>query len=194
MRYRLAAVLLLLLAGSAAAGSIRGTCDVLFLASSTLHDFSGTARSRPFAAPIVMDGEGKAVLPAVEVEFPVAEMRTGNDSRDGKMREMFQVDRHPVIRAVARDIDADSLRERMRKERGGKVPLAVSLAIRGVERKIQATAGNWKEEGVGFTFDVEFPVSLREFGLDPPSVLGIIRVGDRVDVKGSFAVTVQGTP
>jgi hypothetical protein len=188
-------VLLALLAGTAAAGSgIQGTCDVRFRASSTLHDFSGSARSRPFAAPIAKNGEGKATLPAVELEFPVADMRTGNDSRDGKMREMFQADRYPVIRAAARDLDADSLRERMRKERGGTVPLTVFLAIRGMERKIQATAGNWKEERERFSFDVEFPVSLREFGLEPPSVLGIIRVADRVDVKGSITVTVQGAP
>jgi hypothetical protein len=188
-------VLLALLAGTAAAGSgIQGTCDVRFRASSTLHDFSGSARSRPFAAPIAKNGEGKETLPAVELEFPVADMRTGNDSRDGKMREMFQADRYPVIRAAARDLDADSLRERMRKERGGTVPLTVFLAIRGMERKIQATAGNWKEERERFSFDVEFPVSLREFGLEPPSVLGIIRVADRVDVKGSITVTVQGAP
>jgi hypothetical protein len=194
LKYRLAALLLALLAGSAVAGSIQGTCDVLFLATSTLHDFSGTARSRPFTAPLAADGAGKAVLPALVLEFPVADMRTGNDSRDGKMREMFQADRHPVIRAVARDVDAESLRERMRKDRNGKVPLPVFLDIRGMERKIQATAGNWKETGEQFSFDVEFPVSLREFGLAPPSVLGIIRVADRVDVKGNVTGTVRGSP
>jgi hypothetical protein len=120
-------------------------------------------------------------------------MKTGNDSRDEKMREMFQSDRHPVIRAVARDIDADKARERMRKDPGGKTPLEVTLAIRGVERKVQATAGNWKEDGDRVAFDVEFPVSLREFDLKAPSVLGLIRVGDRVVVKGTFALTVQGT-
>ena len=194
MRFRPAAVLLALLAGNAFAGSIRGTCDVRFLASATLHDFSGTARCRPYSADLARDGAGKTVLPSVEVEFPVVDMRTGNDSRDVKMREMFQADRHPSIRAAARDVDAESLRERLRKERDGKVPLTVFLSIRGVEREIRATVGNWKEKGDRFSFDVEFPVSLREFGLDPPSVLGIVRVADRVDVKGSFDVTVQGLP
>jgi len=193
MKCRVAGAILLFLATAAAAGEIRGTCDVRFLGTSTLHDFSGTVRSRPFAAPLSKDAAGKQVLPSVEVEFPVAEMKTGNDSRDGKMREMFESDRHPVIRAVARDVEADKARERMRMDPGEKIPLEVTLAIRGVERKVQATAGNWKEDGDRVAFDVEFPVSLGEFGLKAPTVFGFIRVGDRVVVKGTLALTVQGT-
>lgn len=193
MKVRAAGAVLLFLATAAAAGEIRGTCDVRFLGTSTLHDFSGTVRSRPIAAPLSKDAAGNSILPSVEVEFPVAEMKTGNDSRDEKMREMFQSDRHPVIRAVARDIDADRAREQMRKDPAGKTALEVTLAIRGVERKVQATAGNWKEDGDRVAFDVEFPVSLKEFGLKAPTVLGLIRVGDRVVVKGTFALTVQGT-
>jgi hypothetical protein len=193
VRSRLAILLVALLAAPAYAGGIEGTCDVRFLGTSTLHDFSGTVRSRPFSAPFSRDAAGKSILPSVEMEFPVAEMKTGNDSRDEKMREMFQSDRHPVIRAVARDIDADRARERMRKDPGGKTPLEVTLAIRGVERKVQATAGNWKEDGDRVAFDVEFPVSLKEFDLKAPSVLGLVRVGDRVIVKGTFALTAQGT-
>ena len=193
MKSRLAILLLALLTAPAFAGRIEGTCDVRFLGTSTLHDFSGTVRSRPFSAPFSRDAAGNSILPSVEVEFPVAEMKTGNDSRDEKMREMFQSDRHPVIRAVALDIDADRAREQMRKDPGGKTALEVTLAIRGVERKVLATAGNWKEDGDRVAFDVEFPVSLREFDLKAPSVLGLVRVGDRVVVKGTFALTVQGT-
>ncbi len=194
MRLRVPFVLLVLLSGNASAGSIQGTCDARFLGSSTLHDFSGTVRSRPFAAPISRDVAGNPGLPPVEVEFPVSDMRTGNDSRDEKMRGMFQSDRYPVIRAVAQDLDAGKFRERMRKDPGGKTPLDVTLAIRGVERKIRASAGGWKEEGGKVAFDVEFPVSLKEFELKPPSVLGLIRVGDRIDVKGTFTLTVAESP
>lgn len=194
MRFPLAILLSALLAGTAAAGSIQGACDARFLGTSTLHDFSGTVRSRAFAAAVTRDAAGRIVLPSVEVEFPVAGMRTGNDTRDEAMREMFHSEQHPVVRAAVRDVDAEALRERMRADRAGRTPLPVFLSIRGVEREIQAVAGNWKEEGERFSFDVEFPVSLRDFGLKAPSVLGIIRVGDRVDVKGSVAGTVRETP
>jgi len=194
VRYRLAFLLMFLLSGHALAGSIQGTCDVRFLGTSTLHDFDGTVRSRPFTAAVSRDAAGNPVVPSVELEFPVADMRTGNDSRDGQMREMFQADRFPVIRAVAKDVDAGRFRETLRKAPGGKAPLAVSVIIRGVERKVQATAGNWKEKGDRAAFDIEFPLSLKEHELKAPTVLGLIRVGDRVVVKGTFDLTVQETP
>jgi len=194
VKARLATVFLLLVATSALAGEIRGTCDVRFLVSSTLHDFTGTGRCQPFSAATVRDPAGKTVLPSVVVEVPVAEMKTGNDSRDESMQEMFQSDRHPVIRATARDIDTDRVRESMRKDREGKAPLGISLAVRGVERDIQATASNLKEEGSRLSFDLEFPVSLKEFDLKAPSVLGFIRVADKVLVKGTFALDVSKAP
>jgi len=194
VKARLAAVLLLLLATPSIGGEIRGTCETRFLGSSTLHDFKGTGSCRPFSARLVRDAAGKSVLPSVAVEVPVAGMKTGNDSRDGKMREMFQSDRFPAILATARDIDIDGLRERVRKGREGKTPLEIVLAIRGVERKLQATVGGLKEEGSRVSFDIEFPVSLNDFGLKPPSVLGIIRVADKVVVGGTFALDVSSSP
>jgi len=190
----MACLLFLLLAAPALAEDLQGSCNVRFEATSTLHDFTGTARSRTIAAPIARNAAGRRVIPSVEVVFPVADMRTGNESRDAKMREMFEADRHPLIRAVGRDVDAETFRERMRKDPGGKTPVDATLVIRDVERKVRAAAGNWKEEGGRIAFDVEFPLSLKEFGLKAPTVLGFIRVGDRVVVKGTFTLTVSGTP
>ena len=82
----------------------------------------------------------------------------------------------------------------MGKGREGKSPLDLVLRIRDVERKVRATAGNLKESGERVTFDLEFPVSLGEFDLKPPSVLGIIRVGDKVSVKATFTLTVSRSP
>jgi len=194
VKVRLSTILFLLLSPLAQAGVIQGSCDVRFIGSSTLHDFSGTGRCEPFSAPLVQDAAGKAILPSVVVEVPVAEMKTGNDSRDGSMREMFQADRHPRIRATARDVDTDKVRETMRKDPEGKAPLDISLAIRGVERKIRATAGNLKEEGSRVSFDLEFPLSLKEFDLKAPTVLGFIRVADKVLVKGTFVLDVSQAP
>jgi len=182
------------IATSALAGGIRGTCDVRFAVSSTLHDFTGTGRCQSFSTPLVRDAAGKTILPSVVVEVPVAEMKTGDDSRDGKMREMFQSDRYPMIHATARDIDTDRVRESIRKDREGKAPLDIFLAIRGVERKVQATASNLKEEGTRVSFDLEFPVSVKEFDLKPPSPIFFIRVDDRVVVKGTFALDVSQAP
>jgi hypothetical protein len=174
--------------------TIRGACDVAFLITATLHDVPGSARCLPFEAVLARDPAGRQVIPAVEVDVPVTGMDTRNTTRDGKMREMFLSERFPRIHAAARDVDVERLRVEMGKGREGKAPLDLLLRIRDVERKIPATASNLKETGDRVTFDLEFPVSLGEFDLKPPSVLGIIRVGDKVSVKATFTLTVSRSP
>ena len=171
-----------------------GECDIAFLVPSTLHDVYGSSRCQPFPVRIARDPSGKEVIPVVEVEVPVAAMDTRNKSRDGQMREMFRSDRFPRIRGEARDVDVERIRVEIGKVRGGNVSIDLLLRIRDVERKVRATASNLRESGERVTFDLEFPVSLGEFGLKAPSVLGIIRVGDKVSVKATFTLTVSRSP
>ena len=174
--------------------TIRGACDVAFLITSTLHDVPGSARCLPFAAVLARDAAGRQVIPSVEVEVPVAGMDTRNRSRDGQMREMFLSERFPRIHASAQDVDVERLRVETGKGREGNPSIALLLRIRDRERKVRATASNLKESGGQVTFDLEFPVSLGEFDLKAPSVLGIIRVGDKVSVKANFTLTVIRSP
>jgi len=174
--------------------TIRGACDVVFLITSTLHDVPGSARCLPFEAVLARDSAGRQVIPTVEVDVPVSGMGTRNTNRDGKMREMFLSERFPRIHAAARDVDVERLRLELGEGREGKAPLDLHLRIRDVERKIRATASNLQETGDRITFDLEFHVSLGEFDLKAPSVLGIIRVGDKVSVKTTFTLTVSRSP
>ena len=177
-----------------AQATIRGACDVAFLITSTLHDVPGSARCLPFAAVLSRDAAGRQVIPSVEVDVPVAGMDTRNRSRDGQMREMFRSERYPRIHASAHDVDVDRLRVETGRGRGGNASIDLLLRIRDTERKVRATASNLKESGGQVTFDLEFPVSLGEFDLKAPSVLGIIRVGDKVSVKANFTLTVIRSP
>jgi polyisoprenoid-binding protein YceI len=181
-------------ADTPASATIRGGCDVAFLVTSTLHDVPGSARCLPFAAVLARDAAGRQVIPSVEVEVPVAGMDTRNKSRDGQMREMFGSERFPRIHAAAQDVDVDRLRVETRKGREGDASIDLLLKIRDVERKVRATASNLKESGEQVTFDLDIPVSLGEFDLKAPSVLGIIRVGDKVSVKATFTLTVSRHP
>jgi hypothetical protein len=194
----LAALFPLSFAGAAPAepakATIRGSCDVAFLITSTLHDVPGSARCLPFAAVLARDAAGRQVIPSVEVEVPVAGMDTRNRSRDVQMREMFLSERFPRIHAAAQDVDVDRLRAETGKGREGNPSIDLLLRIRDRERKVRATASNLKETGGQVTFDLEFPVSLGEFDLKAPSVLGIIRVGDTVSVKANFTLTVIRSP
>ena len=181
-------------ADAAVPARILGACDVAFLATSTLHDISGSARCLPFEADLVRDAGGHPFLPIVNVEVSVAGMDTRNKSRDRQMREMFQSDRFPRIHAAAHDVDVGRLRAEIGKGRDGKSSIDLLLRIRDVERNVRATASDLKESGERVTFDLEFPVSLKEFDLKAPSILGFIRVGDEVSVKATFTLTVSRSP
>jgi hypothetical protein len=177
-----------------ASATIRGGCDVAFLIRSTLHDIPGSARCLPFAAVLARDAAGRQVVPSVEVEVPVEGMDTRNRSRDGQMREMFRSERFPRIHAAAHNVDVERLRAETGNGRKGIASIDLLLRIRDRERKVRATASNLKEAGEQVTFDIEFPVSLGEFDLKAPSVLGFIRVGDKVTVKANFTLTVSRSP
>ena len=181
-------------ADAPAPARILGACDVAFLVTSTLHNFPGTGRCLPFEAVLARDAAGNLVIPVVEVEVPAAGMDTRNKSRDSQMRTMFRSDRFPRIRGAAHDVDVDRLREEMGKGREGNTSIDLLLRIRDVERKVRATASNLKESGDRVTFDLEFPVSLGEFDLKAPTVLWVVRVGDKVSVKATFILTVSRSP
>jgi hypothetical protein len=107
---------------------------------------------------------------------------------------MFRSERFPRIHAAAHNVDVERLRAETGNGRKGIASIDLLLRIRERERKVRATASNLKEAGEQVTFDIEFPVSLGEFDLKAPSVLGIIRVGDKVTVKANFTLTVSRSP
>ncbi len=187
MKTRIAAFLLLSLASSASAGSLNGNCDIRILGTSTLHDFSGTVRCQPFPVSIEGNTEGRMVIPGVEIAVLVEEIDTQNKSRDKQMREMFQSGQFPRIRAALTDLDPDKIRREMRNDPSGKGTVELTLKIRDVERRIQAAMRNLRENPGRVSFDAEFPLSLKEYDLKPPSVFfGAIRVGDKVTVNAAF--------
>jgi hypothetical protein len=188
---RIAVAFLIVSASPAWAGEVKGTCFLRFVGISTLHDFSGTVRCRPFSADLARSMDGGTTVSAVEVDVLVDEMDTGNESRDGQMREMFQSGRFPRIHGNVRDIDADRIRREIGKEGGGKAFFDLTLKVRDVERTIRAAVTNLREEGNRVGFDVEFPVSLKDFGLKAPSFLVIFRVRDKVTVTGNVLLEVS---
>lgn len=187
MRTRIAVILLLTLVSSARAEPLKGECEIRFLATSTLHDFTGTVRCQPFTVDLVDGAGGGKIIPGVEIAVPVEEMDTKNKKRDRQMREMFQYDKFPHIRAAAKGLDPDRLRKEIGSGPNAKGTVEFTLKIRETEHTIRAAVSNLRESGERVTFDIEFPVSLKEYGLKPPSpFFGVIRVGDRITVHAAF--------
>jgi polyisoprenoid-binding protein YceI len=85
----------------------------------------------------------------------------------------------------------DGIRREIGEEGGGKAFFDLTLRVRDVERTIQAAVTNLRDEGNQVGFDVEFPVSLKDFGLKAPSFLVFFRVRDKVTVTGNVLLEVS---
>lgn len=170
----------------AMAMELQGECKVRFTGSSTLHDFEGTGSCEPFVLRTVETAGAEAIVPETILTVTVAGMQTGNSSRDQKMREMFGADRYPLIAGVLGGSPVAELRQQLHDAARGTRSFPLRLRIRDVEAPTVGRVTQLVDNAQGLNFDLEFPVSLAAYRLEPPSVLGLIRVADEVRVKVSL--------
>lgn len=156
-------------AATARAQDVHGALRLTFAATSTLHDFEGSAR--PASVSLSQDPSGGW---SADVSLPVADLSTGNGWRDESMRSMFEADRHPQILGRVRGVDPEQVRS------SGE--LAFVLRIRDVERPLTARVTHWQQGERQASFDAAFDVSLAAFGIEAPS-LPFNHVGDVVHVS-----------
>jgi len=159
---------LLTAAAPALAEGVRGSLQLSFTGSSTLHDFEGTAGSVTVSLSQGANGSWSA-----DVSVPVAEMQTGNGWRDESMRAMLGAAQHPQIRGRFRDLDPQQVRS------SGVLPFV--LQIQTVERPVQASVSHWRQSEREASFDAAFDLSLESFQLEAPRTL-FLRVADTVRV------------
>ena len=164
----------------------RGSCTVVFRGSSTLHDFTGNGRCQPFT---VEETDDIMHVPALNVA--VSGMETGNDKRDQQMREMFEAEQFPLITGTTGSIPLKDFRMAQAAGSGGPEELEMQLQIRDITKPVTAKVQNLVMTASKITADLNFSLSLADYQLKPPSVLGIIRVGDQVNVSVSFVLEPQ---
>lgn len=178
----LAAVAVLGGAGSAQAQAVAGRCGVSFFGTSTLHDFEGKAP----CALLAIDTPDASGRYAARAEVVVAQMDTDNSSRDKRMREMFEAKKFPRVVATFTGVDPAALRARK------PGALTFRIAIHGVEKTVAATLESYSEvPGKSARFQASFPLSLKEFGLEAPVVMGLIKVDDAVKVVVAVDLTAK---
>jgi len=165
----------LALAHGARAERIAGSVEISFVGSATVHDFEGNAPPIQVTVDAQPDGKWSG-----DVAVPVATLDTGISKRDENLRAMLDAPNHPKIQGRFRDVDAEEVR------RAAALPF--TLRIRDVERPVQAKLSNWKQEDDRHArFDADFDGSLKEFGLEAPSIL-FVSVEDTVHVTVHVAL------
>lgn len=161
-----------------------GAASITFAGTSTLHDWAGQVAAQPFTTLVASDAAGVPTQISAKVTVAAKAMDTAEPKRDENMRKAMKVTEHPWIEA---EIDA-AVSE---VSQDGKTPatLPLKLKLLGKEQGVQGRISQWKLVGKKATFDLDFDVSLKASGIEVPSVLLFIRVGDAVKVHASVTLT-----
>jgi polyisoprenoid-binding protein YceI len=184
----------LIFAVNAGATTLDGDCSIRFFGQSTLHDFEGQVACQPFSVQTEENQVGHKVVQSPVVTVHVSEMNTDNASRDKKMWAMFDQEHFPVIKGQFVELDPELALEQLAASDNSEASLALDLQIRGVSQRIVAKAREVKISPEQIGMIIEFPLSLASFDLEPPSVMGIIRVADEVKVEVQTTLHRRITP
>jgi polyisoprenoid-binding protein YceI len=161
-------------ADTVSSADYQGSVAVAFAGKSTLHDFKGTVTVEKFEIRAVRNEDKSSTSYSAIVDVSVAGMDTANDKRDKTMQGMFEMVKFPVIRGEVTNLVVTA---------EGPKPTEIQLKIRDKVNTLPVTVSNWNTEGDNLSFQMRFNVSLKAYGLKPPSVMGLIRVADNVTVE-----------
>jgi hypothetical protein len=170
-------------AADATIQSLPATAAIRFDAASTLHDFGGSLPSRPFTL-VLSNGTWSA-----DADVLSALMNTAHEKRDRKMHEMFATNSFPKMHGtvIAAPIPG-----------AAGTNATLQLIIRDKTNALTARISGWTEDARAIQFHATWELSLKDYALKPPSVLGVIRVGDRIrleaDVTASKTVSAPSVP
>lgn len=172
-----------------AASAWDGACAVTFDGKSTLHNFTGKVKSEPFVVKIKnVDDPAKASASST-VTVKVENMGTDNEKRDKAMRKSLDATTYPEIQVSI----ADLVPQATQPQPGGDFPaptvIPFALSLKGKTQQLTGAVSNWKYGADRISFTVRFPVSLKASGIKPPSVLGIVKVDDTIEVSADLTLS-----
>lgn len=162
----------------------RGTSEIGFSGTSTLHDWAGKVTAQPFTTTITYDTLTVVKQIRATVQVEAAQMDTAEPKRDDNMHRAMQVQKYPLVEAL---IDTPGSMVIV----DGKTPtrLPLKLKLLGKTQTVDAVVSNWKKTGETASFDLDFELSMKASGISVPSVLLVIRVGDSVKVHATVNLT-----
>jgi hypothetical protein len=177
----------------------QGQAMIRFYGKSTLHDFSGSVKSEPFGWQILTDPNTQRPIVRGQLDVVVETMNTHNKDRDKNMHAMFESKKFPRIHGAVQDANLAPCLPVVRtvdakkppREIPGKLPILVT--IRDTRQTVTAEVSHLQTGAKEVTFSLAFELSLKSFGLKPPSVLGIIRVGDKIRIEAEVTLTPKKT-
>lgn len=138
---------------------------IRFSGTSTLHDFGGEVPAQPFALTVSSNAW------SAEADVLSGLMATGSEGRDKNMHKMLNTNDNPLIHGKVTQAPIPAT---------ATTNATLHFKICNQQHDLPVEISRWSETGTNLSFHAEWQLSLKQFKLKPPSVLGVIRVGDTV--------------
>ena len=167
----------------------KGSCEIKFSGTSTLHDFTGTVSAEPFTVSVTGIDDPATTQLAGVVKVKAVDMDTAKPKRDKKMRESMDVTTYTDI-AVTLPKGMNTTLTKPVTESGQPRPTQIpfTLTLLGKDQQKAGTVSGWKYSDGVASFKVSFSVSLKASGIKVPAVLGFVRVGDEIKVEADLVL------
>ena len=191
-RFKALFLIVVLFVPGALAEGFTGKCDIEFFATSRLHDFSGKVQSEPIEATLVGAPNDAKTVASASVKVSVAKIHTHKKGIDKNMYKMFDAKKHPVIEGTMTKIRPYAVLQKMKAAGAKDCQVPIDLKIRDVTKTLTAKVRPLKEDEKVLTVSKEFDVSLAAYSLKPASLMGLLKVGDKVKVKVAVQITKPG--
>lgn len=177
----LLALLCLVALTHSARAAWQGSAAADYAVKATMDSFVGKVVSEP-----IVLAEGATEFP---VTFLITKMDSNKKKRDLEMQHMFKADKFPEIVGKA---SAEAILGLQASDTAAELP--ISLTISGQTQDVPAKISDVKLADGQLTFTAYLEISLKSFGLKPPSIMKIINVGDVVKVTTKFTLTQSAAP
>jgi len=147
---------------------------IRFAGTSTLHGFGGELPAQSFLL-ILSNGTWTA-----SADVQTGQMLTDNAKRDRRMHEMMRTNDFPRMRGavLAAPIPGPA-----------GTNFTLTLQIQGTTNNLAGRISDWQETAESIQFRAKWELSLKQYGIKPPSVAGIMRVGDTVRLEADVKAT-----
>ena len=110
------------------------------------------------------------------------------------MRAMFESELFPLISGRLVSSPLEEMRRKIHESARNGSEFTLLLQIRNIEQPIATRVTRLVDTTKSFSVDLEFTLSLAYFRLEPPTVMGFIRVADEVRVKVNLQFDPLDTP
>jgi hypothetical protein len=157
---------------------LHAVADISFRGTSTLHDFEGSVESQPFVLLLSTNSW------SAQAEVLGSQMTTANEKRDRNMWNMLSTSMHPRLAGLVTNAPLPI---------GSETNVTLALRIRDRQFELPVQITEWSETAETIRFHASWEVSLKQYNLKPPSVLGVIRVGDTVRLDAEVTANKAGT-